>query len=116
MWNNLNTLLSSIVGALSAELINIFSTINQSAGAVNMHLPVQWQLCVMLQKLWLTPSKIHILCCIYIFFYFWYLGNQFNLPSQQAMSSDNSNSRSVTWMLFPEISGHFISTLICCEG
>lgn len=70
MWNNLNTLLSLIVGALSAELINIFSTINQSAGAVNMHLPVQCELCVMLQKLWLIPSKVHILRHIYFYFIF----------------------------------------------
>lgn len=48
--------------------------------------------------------------------YFWYLGNQFNLPSQQAVSSDNSNSCSITWMLFLEISGCFISTLICFRG
>lgn len=67
MWNNLNTLLSLIVGALSAELINILSTINQRSGAINMHLPVQCQLCVMLQKL-LIPSKIHILCHIYFWF------------------------------------------------
>lgn len=70
MWNNLNTLLSSIVGVLSAELINVLSTINQSAGAVNMHLPVQCQLCAVLQKLWLIPSKNHILCHIYFCFIF----------------------------------------------
>lgn len=67
MWNNLNTFLSSIVGALSAELINMLSTINQSSGAVNMYLPVQ--LCVMLQNLWLIPSSF-IFYATYIFVLF----------------------------------------------
>lgn len=86
MWNNLNTLLSSIIGVLSAELINMLSTINQSSGAVNMYLPVQCQLCVMLQKLWLIPSNLHILCHIYLCFIFGILvTNSIYLLSRQCV-------------------------------
>lgn len=82
-----------------------------------MYLPAYCQLSVVLHKCWLTAQqdsnfKPHITADVL----FLCLGNQLCLLCQWDMCGDNSNLESVAWMLLPETSEHFLSTLFHCVG